>query len=79
MLLPHGAQTEGLASRNGVLKVPWTTIAMIFVGSYFEVLYQNYREPTTKMVLVVEGRFGVGCDAHSTIVGLTWKLIMTLI
>ena len=46
----------GSQDNNRILpNKPWTTKAIIFVGSSDKALYRNYKEPTRKMGWVVEG------------------------
>ena len=44
----HGARFNDLAK-------PLTTTTIIFVGSGYKAVYRNFRQPTKKMVLVVNG------------------------
>ena len=56
MLVLRVLGVEGVLGRKslGLRLQPLTTKTTIFVGSYYEALYSNYRETTKKMVLVVD-------------------------
>ena len=41
--------------------VPLTSIAIVSVGSYYQGLYRNHKEPTTMMVLVADGMVPMAC------------------
>ena len=54
-LLPSAAGREPSTNCQRFQVLPWTTIAIIVVGSSKKALKRNSLEPTTMMVLVVEG------------------------
>ena len=45
--------------------LPWTAKTIIVAGSSHNALYGNYRKPTNKMVVVVEGMVVLKCSGSS--------------